>query len=174
MNKSIFLEEFNFYKKNPLKYHHKMKNYSVTALMIFLIGYGGLSLKALTIIDDDRAAMFVGYLSIFLMIGIPTILIIYIIDRTINRKINKFNKMTFKGLTSELFPNIEHPVIHYYKNQIRADIYYKGGITGETAYEIYKGMHDKDVLYKATNPTIEQQAINEIARVHGLEELDTD
>ena len=169
MNKSIFLEEFNFYKKNPLKYHYKMKNYSVTALMIFLIGYLGLSLKAFTILDDDRSAIFVGYLNIFLMIGIPTTLIIYIIERTINRKIIKFNKMQFKGLISELFPNIEHPVIHYYKNKIIADIRYKGGITGKTIYAIYSGMHDKDVLYESTNPTIEKQAIDEIVRVHGLD-----
>jgi len=169
-----FLENFEFYKKNPTEYRYKMKSYGLVTLMIFSFALIGFGTKVATILDEEKSNIYMNYLWTFFVFGLFFTFTISFIESFLNRKITKFNKMIYKGLTSDLFPNIEHPVINYYKEQIRADIHYRGGLKGETAYAIYQGINDNDFINNAPKPTIQQQAIDEIGRVHGLKDLEVD
>lgn len=174
MKNKEFLERFEFYKKNPNDYQYKIESYGLIILMIFLVTIIGFGTKVATILDEEESNLYMNYLWTFFVFGGLFTLAVSFIEHVLNRKITKFNNMVYKGLTSDLFPNIEHPVINYYKEQIRADIQYRGGITGETAYKIHHGFTDKEIIHNATTPSIEQQAIDEIARVHGLKRLEID
>lgn len=174
MSNKIFLEKFNFYRQDANNYKYKIKYYGLVTLMLFSVSLIGFGTKVATIIDEEKSNLYMNYLWTFFLLGLLFTLTISFLEYLFNRKIIKFNNMVYKGLTSDLFPNIEHPVINYYKEQIRADIQYRGGITGETAYKIHQGFTDKEIIHNAKTPSIEQQAIDEIARVHGLKRLEID
>lgn len=174
MSNKEFLEKFEFYKKNPNDYKYKIKSYGLVILMLFLVMTIGFGTTVATILDDEESNLYMNYLWTFFVFGVLFTFSISFLESFLNRKITKFNNMIYKGLISDLFPNIEHPVINYYKEQIRADIRYKGGITGETAYKIYQGFTDNEIIHNSTTPSIEQQAIDEIARVHCLKRLEID
>jgi hypothetical protein len=83
----------------------------------------------------------------------------------INERLDNFNKMVYIGKASELFIEMNHPVIKQFKDNLIHDFNHYNGIRGSTAYDIHYHMTDSRIKKVMKEKELANRAIEEIENI---------
>lgn len=150
LGKKEFIKNFEYFKRNPEKYdkkrsskYFKLTMFLITPLIVMMIG---LFLPLFLI-----PHWYIYLMGIYAAVSVPLIIIIMVIYDFKNMKAITFDNMVYKGKITDLFDDINHPVIVKSQHLIETDIAKKGGVSGEIVYYLYEKMNNPEYSVKTAD-----------------------
>lgn len=160
----IFLQEFNHFKDNPEEYESKKDGLFPIVFIVFLSIFILMGM-ILSMYDIKNIETVVLGLFAYLIIGSIGLYILAGHLIKINKRLDNFNAMIYKGKASELFMEMNHPVIKQFKEQLIHDLQHYNGIKGLTAYKIYYHMTNARIQKIMQEKELSNKAIEEIENI---------
>jgi hypothetical protein len=160
----LFLQEFNHFKDHPEDYESKKEGLFPIATIVFFSIFVFLGIILNTYVIENIDAVLFGILA-YLAIGAIGLYMLagYLIE--INKRIHNFNGMVYIGKASELFIEMNHPVIKQFKDKLIHDFKEYNGIRGSTAYDIHYHMTDARIKKVMKEKELANQAIEEMENI---------
>lgn len=160
----LFLKEFNHFKDHPEDYKRKKDGLFSLVTIVFVSVYMflGMILSMSNVKNGEivvwglLAYSAIGAIGLYLLSG-------HLIE--INERLDNFNKMVYMGKASELFMEMNHPVIKKFKDQLIHDFNHYNGIRGSTAYDIHYHMTDARIKKIMQEKELANRAIKEIENI---------
>lgn len=172
MDNDTFLKEFEYFKNHPQEYKHKHAGLGFVVCFFFVLVYviifcvqNSTSEQALQDFLSDVSPYYI-------LVGFITCISYLVYISIINKRVNKFDSMKYAGSVSDLFGDINHVIIKQYAPLLRADLLYRGGICGNTAFKVHSEMGTQSMINRANNKTVVDKAIDELDAAHGFKEID--
>lgn len=158
----LFVKEFDHFKNHPEDYKIKKDGLFSLVSVVYFSGFLFFlmilsmypSKNQESIVWGILAYVSAGAISLYILCG-------YLIK--INERFDNFNKMVYMGKTSELFMDMNHPVIKDFKETLIRDFNRYNGIRGATAYDIH---------YHMTNARIQKIMKEKELANRGIEEIE--
>lgn len=172
MDNNIFLKEFEYFKNHPQEYKHRHSGLGFVVSFLFIIGFVVIFCIQNSTKDQDLEAFLRSMNVWYVLIGFVTSISYFVYISVINKRVNKFDRMKYTGLVSDLFGDINHVAIKEHTEQLRADLIYRGGIFGDTAYKIHSEMSYEAMIERAKNQSIAGMALDELEKAHGFRPID--
>jgi hypothetical protein len=160
----LFIKEFNHFKINPEDYKIKKEGLlslaTISFFSIFLF-----SLMIFNMYESENGAVIVWVIFAYLALGSIGLYLLFGHIIKINERFTNFNKMIYRGKVSELFIEMNHPVIKEFKDQLIHDLKHYNGIRGSRAYDIHYHMTDSRIKKVMKEKELANQAIEEIENI---------
>lgn len=148
--KKEFIKKFEYFKRNQAEYDKKKKVPSQNVLIWLLFPlnmYVPLIIHPFSSIPSWYFYMVIGYGVLFTL----TIISLVLIHNFKNMKAIKFDNMVYTGKLSDLFEDVNHPVIVNAKHLLELDFKRKCGITGSTVFYLYEEINKVENAIKAVD-----------------------
>lgn len=160
----LFLKEFNYYKEHPEDYKIKKEVLIPITVFLYLIGLIALIIWISSI--DDQLNKLIYFIPLaYLATAAITIFLITCHFCRINKRVLEFNKMVYNGKVSDLFSDINHPVLKKFKETLINDLNSYNGIRALTAYNIYYHMTDARIRKLMQEQELANKAMQEIEQI---------
>jgi hypothetical protein len=172
MDNNIFLKEFEYFKNHPKEYKHRHSGLGFLVSIFFIVVYVVIFCVQNSTSDQDLKDFLSVVSPYYILVGFITSISYFVYISIINKRVNKFDRMKYVGLVSELFGDIKHVAIKEYTEQLRADLSYTGAISGETAYKIHSRMSYEAMIDRTKNQSIASMALDELEKAHGFRPID--
>jgi hypothetical protein len=160
----LFLQEFSHFKDHPEDYKRKKDGlFAIVGIVFFSIFLFSLMIVNMYEIKNGEVIVWIifsylalGSIGLYLLSG-------YLVK--INERLDNFNRMVYVGKASELFIDMNHPVIKEFKEKLIHDLKHFNGIRGSTAYDIHYHMTDARIKKVMKEKELANQAIEEIENI---------
>lgn len=172
MDNNIFLKEFEYFKNHPKEYKHRHSGLGFLVSIFFVLIYVVIFCVQNSTSDQALKDFLSDVSPYYILVGFITCISYFVYISIINKRVNKFDRMKYVGLVSELFGDIKHVAIKEYTEQLRADLSCTGAISGETAYKIHSRMSYEAMINRTKNQSIAGMALDELEKAHGFRPID--
>lgn len=160
----LFIKEFNHFKDNPEEYKIKKEGLlslaTISFFSIFLF-----SLMIFNMYESKNGEVIVWIFLAYLALGSIGLYLLSGHLIKINERLDNFNRMVYMGKASELFIEMNHPVIKQFKDKLIHDFNHYNGIRGLTAYEIHYHMTDSRIKKVMKQKELANRAIEEMENI---------
>lgn len=160
----LFVKEFNHFKDHPEEYKRKKEGlFSLASISFFSIFL--FSLMIFNMYESKNGAVIVWIILAYLALGSIGLYLLSGHLIKINERLDNFNKMVYIGKASELFIEMNHPVIKQFKDKLIHDFNNYNGILGSTAYDIHYHMTDSRIKKVMKEKELANRAVEEMENI---------